>query len=120
MCKSAEYPNFTPKGSIEKLEGYEKSDPKFSGFIRYETTIAWDENCDILLEITDAYEGVEVFLNGNSLGIQVTPRYLYDLTPYLQSGRNKLAIEVTTTLERERGGRKCASGIVGQVNLYTR
>ena len=53
------------------------------------------------LEITDAYEGVEVFVNGESLGIQIIPTFRYDLTPYLRAGMNQIRIEVATTLERE-------------------
>ena len=53
-----------------------------------------------ILEITDAYEGVEVFVNGKSLGIQVVPPYRYDLTEGLVKGTNELVIEVATTLER--------------------
>lgn len=52
------------------------------------------------MKIADASEGVEVFLNGKSLGIQIAPPYLYDLTAYMEEGTNRLAIEVATTLER--------------------
>ena len=55
----------------------------------------------MVLEITDADEGIEVFLNDSSLGIQIAPPYRYDLTPHLKLGVNSLAIEVATTLERQ-------------------
>ena len=55
----------------------------------------------MLLEIEDASEGVEVFLNGTSLGIQIAPPFRYDLTGSLRQGENRLAIEVATTLERQ-------------------
>ena len=118
VCTSLNYPNFGTVKHITKPEGYEKTDRKFSGFIRYETDFSASKGQRTILEITDAYEGVEVFVNGQSLGIQITPRYLYDLTPCLKDGSNRLAIEVATTLERERGGKKCHSGITGEVNLY--
>ena len=53
------------------------------------------------IEITDAYEGVEVFVNGESLGIQVAPPFRYDLGNKLHEGENVIAIEVATTLERQ-------------------
>ena len=88
-----------------------------AGSIRYETRFAGPAQ---LLEITDAYEGVEVFVNGQSTGIQVVPPFRYDLRGLTQEGENSLVIEVATTLERERGKTKNASptGITGEVALY--
>ena len=63
-------------------------------FIRYETRFAGPAQ---LLEITDAYEGVEVFVNGQSTGIQVVPPFRYDLRGLTQEGENSLVIEVATT-----------------------
>jgi len=40
-------------------------------------------------------------VNGSSLGIQIAPPFRYDLTGALTAGRNKLVIEVATTLERQ-------------------
>ncbi len=98
-------------------EKYALTDKKFSGFIRYETRFSGKAQ---LLEITDAYEGVEVFVNGQSTGIQVVPPFRYDLRSLTQEGENSLAIEVATTLERERGKTKNAAptGITGEVALY--
>ena len=72
------------------------------------------------LEVTDAYEGVEVFLNGESLGIQVVAPFIYDLRGKVQNGENQLVIEVATTLERERNGGKSGAptGIVGDIAMY--
>ena len=90
---------------------------KFSGFLRYETCFTVKAQG---LEITDAYEGVEVFVNGQSAGIQVVPPFRYDLRGLTKDGENKLVIEVATTLERERGKAKDAAptGITGEVALY--
>ena len=81
----------------------------------------------MVLEISDAYEGVEVFLNGESLGLQVVPVYRYDLTGHLRNGVNDLRIEVATTLERERSvdpdpyrrrpAPTALSGITGKVRI---
>ena len=102
------------------MQGYEKTDKKFSGFIRYETEVDLGKVSRAVLEITDAYEGVELFVNGKSCGIQVVPKFIYDITDKLVQGKNVLRIEVATTLERERNGKsKCPTGITGKVNLYT-
>ena len=77
--------------------------------------------------IGDAGEGVEVFLNGESRGIRITPPMVYELNG--REGTNRLRIEVATTLEREcypllQGYRKmlarvpsCPSGLTGKVTL---
>ncbi len=117
VCKALDYPNFGPAAEIAKPASYALTDKKFSGFIRYETRFTGRAQ---LLEITDAYEGVEVFVNGQSAGIQVTPPYRCDLRGLTQDGENSLVIEVATTLERERGNIKSAAptGITGEVALY--
>ena len=117
VCKAADYPRFGPAREIGKPENYALIDKKFSGLIRYETHFTGKAQ---LLEITDAWEGVEVFINGKSAGIQVTPPYRYDLRGLAGEGDNALTIEVATTLERDRGNTKTAAptGITGEVALY--
>ena len=106
VCRAVDYPNFKNTRVIEKLESYAATDKKFSGFIRYETTFP----CPVkTLEITQAYEGVEAFVNGQSAGIQVTAPFVYDLRDLVKPGENRLVIEVVTTLERERGNTKTAA-----------
>ena len=74
----------------------------------------------MFLEITDAGEDVEVFVNGKSLGIQVLPPFWYDISEAVKDGENKLRIEVATTLERERKTNKKKwqpTGLTGAVSL---
>ena len=116
VCRAIDYPAFSKAAEITALESYAKTDKKFSGIIRYETGFSQPAQT---LEITDAYEGVEVFLNGESLGIQVIAPFVYDLRGKVQADENHLAVEVATTLEREQGGKNAApTGITGEVNLY--
>ena len=123
------YPAFEGEKEISLPDPLAEEQPLFSGFVRYEKSITLEDNRSVLLEITDAAEGVEVFLNGKSLGIQIVPHYLYDLSEAAVVGENKLVIEVATTLEREMSvvpdvyGREkekptCGSGITGNVKLY--
>ena len=120
ICRSIDYPNFSRRVVINKLESFSRTIKKFSGFIRYETVVTLRDFKQVALEITDAYEGVEVFVNDKSAGIQVVPSFVFDLTGLCQPGDNKLAIEVATTLERELGKtrRAAPTGITGDVNLY--
>ena len=116
-CRAVDYPQFGSPRMIAKLENYALTDKKFSGYIRYEATFKHPAQT---LEITDAYEGVEVFLNGESLGIQVVPPFTYDLRGKVRDGENKLAVEVATTLEREnnKGKNGAPTGITGEIALY--
>ena len=79
-----------------------EEEPKFSGLVRYEKQLTMETVPEsVVLSVSDAYEGVEVFVNGESLGIQIVPGYRFELAPYLQTGANEIRIEVATTLERE-------------------
>ena len=99
VCTAKEYPHFHDLKDVTLPDDYAKSDKYFSGLLRYEKQIHMAEDKKAVLEITDAYEGVEVFLNGESLGIQVVPGFRYELP--LKEGDNSLVIEVATTLERQ-------------------
>ena len=101
ICRSADYPRFQGTHSIVLPDRLEKEKPKFSGFVRYETKISAVPGKRYLLTITDAAEGVEVFVNGTSAGIQIVPTFVYDLTALLTEGENNIAIEVATTAERD-------------------
>lgn len=106
--------------------------PEFSGYVNYEASFRVEGAGSAALEITDAAEGVEAFVNGRSAGIQIVPPFRYDLTGLVKPGENSLAIEAATTLERQcynmtrddprmkmRGLKEpaCGSGITGQVRL---
>jgi hypothetical protein len=74
----------------------------FCGTIVYHKTI----NCDrddahsvsTILNL-GLVEGVsEVFVNGQSAGVQYFGRRIYDITHYLQEGENDLEVRVTTTM----------------------
>ena len=128
ICESIRYPDFREEKEITLPDRLAEEEPEFSGFVRYENEFEADGTGKVWLEITDAYEGVEVFVNGESLGIQIVPSYRFDLTPAVKPGRNSLCIEVATTLERQMAkvpdqiGRtkeaKCSSGITGEVRLW--
>ncbi len=100
ICRSMEYPDFKGEKEVDLPDSLAKELPEFSGFVRYEKTI----NCQggkMLLEISQASEGVEVFVNGESAGIQIAPPYRYDLSALTKEGENVIRIEAATTLERE-------------------
>lgn len=129
VCEGSVYPAFSEKKAVTLPDPLADEQPRFSGFVRYETNFPAKFADTVLLEIEDAAEGVEVFLNDTSLGIQIAPPFRYDLTGHLTDGSNHLAIEVATTLERQcypllKGYQKmfaskpsCRSGLTGKVRL---
>jgi len=129
VCEGSQYPEFGEKKAVALPDALAAELPAFSGFVRYETSFPALAGQNMLLEISDAAEAVEVFLNGKSLGIQIAPPMHYELQSALVSGENRLVIEVATTLERQtypmlKGFRKLLaskptgeSGLNGTVKL---
>lgn len=127
LCKSINYPNFGPEKIVSIPDSLAEEEETFSGFVRYTNTFSCISSDQIQLEITDAFEGVEVFINGTSLGIQIAPPFVYNFSNHLVTGRNQLTIEVATTLERQFAGipdifgrsfeAKSPSGINGELYL---
>jgi hypothetical protein len=134
LCSGKEYPAFAENREVSLPDSLAYEKPTFSGYARYENAFYINHDTRInsapgtILEITDAHEGVEVFINDISTGIQVVPPFRFDISKLVHPGKNTLVIEVATTLERQVGpqgfmmeqNREPASlsGITGRVNLY--
>lgn len=131
QCRSVEYPKFELHEKISLPDNLAEQQPEFSGLVRYETSMPIAKTEKTILEITEAFEGVEVFVNGRSAGIQIVAPFHYDISSFIVDGNNTLAIEVATTLERERAvgvtdifekammePPVSSSGITGIVTLY--
>lgn len=131
VCTAIEYPAFQEECDMALPDMLAEEKPEFSGFVRYEKKFFCEKSPRrMLLEIEDAWEGVEVFVNGISAGIQITSPYRYDVTELIKDGKNQIQIEVATTLERAMSGQSdpvreylglgkkvpvCKSGITGSV-----
>ena len=74
--------------------------PEFAGFLRYETEFEAGAAASAVLAIKDAYDAVEVWVNGHPAGMRICPPYRFDLGNQVKEGKNTLRIEVATTLER--------------------
>ena len=128
ICRSISYPQFEKEKEITLPDALEKEEPEFSGFVHYENTFTANAGDKVYVEITDAHEGVEVFVNGKSLGIQIVPVFNFDLSNAIMNGENRIRIEVATTLERENAKIRTSymppkdptalSGITGEVKLW--
>lgn len=128
LCESIKYQEFGQAKEIGLPDALAEEEPEFSGFVRYENEFTARKDDRMYLEITDAYEGVEVFVNEVSQGIQIVPVYRFDISSAVKDGKNQVRIEVATTLERatakipnQIGQTKEAnskSGITGEVRLW--
>jgi hypothetical protein len=123
---SEQYPDFNPWGKLESLSDVSRLEglQSFSGTMRYETDFEWSLDGDrVWMDLGDAFETSEVFVNGESLGVRIQAPYRYELSGHLRDGLNSLQIEVTNTLVKEnndmlsRIGHHEPSGLLGPVRL---
>ncbi len=131
--KAVDYPRFDHAKTVTFPDTLAKEEPGFSGFVRYETHFRAQKGSRLTLTVTDASEGIEVFLNGRSAGLQYVPPYQFDLSGFLEDGHNTLIIEAATTMERMMAANRkfripdlffglpkkpvSGSGITGEVRL---
>ena len=151
FAENKEYPKFHDEETISELVNVGRQRPDFSGFMRYETEIVLEEagnqeasgtdtadgrigENQTLLNIEDAYEGVEVWINEEYIGMKICPPYTFDITKAVQTGKNHVRIEVANTLFNRvqalngaggspmRGGPSviAPSGIVGKVSVVAK
>ena len=128
FAENENYPDFTDEMTMDVIENILK--PYFSGVVRYEASFTSSEGAHEL-ELENAYESAEVWVNGEYAGERICPPYRFDLTGLCREGENTLRIEVRTTLERKvyqmMGGKGMfgapmmnvvtPSGIVGKVTV---
>lgn len=108
FADSLSYPNFHEVTNLQTLmplnliEGYEQA----VGTVAYETILNISDDSRIIgFNLGEAYEIAEVFVNGQSLGQQIAPPYIFLDSDCLKQGDNILRIEVTNTLGTQfRGG----------------
>ena len=100
FAENKEYPNFRDEEILTELTNVGRKHPEFSGFMRYEAEMeipTLGEN-QTLLNISNAYEGVEVWVNEEYAGMKICPPYTFDITKAVKMGTNSIRIEVANTL----------------------
>ncbi len=99
---SFSYPKFqeavpTDKlGFVHQLDGWENK----AGTVRFTALLEMDKSSmtDAVLDLGEAHETAEVFLNGVSAGVRLCKPYTFELGSLLKPGKNELSIEITNTL----------------------
>jgi hypothetical protein len=133
LCISSEYPAFDDPEPVELPDSLTEKMSEFKGFACYETTFALDNKKPLLLEISDTSGSVEVYMNGDTAGMRITPPYHYDLSNLARKGKNYLAVEIAVNLgqkdrvnpepiqeKSEHGKQIKKSNIIGSIRLYTK
>ena len=101
-ARAKNYPEFTDTEICKELINISELHPDFSGTIRYETAVRLKEVPDnARINLLDAHEFAEVWLNGVLLGSEICPPYEFDCGKTLKTGENQLVIEVSNTLAHE-------------------
>ena len=101
ICETAAYPDFMPYGCMERLKNLNVPGEldRFSGVIRYETTVTLRKPAPkMLLDLGEVYETAEVYVNGRFAGLRFAPPYRFELDGLLREGMNELMVEVRNTL----------------------
>lgn len=129
IATSEQYPTFTHWNELESLKDVSRSGllPTFSGTIRYEKQLTWSkgEENQVVIDLGDAFETAEVFVNGESAGVRLAGPYQFEIGGLLQNDNNSLAIEVTNTLSKATPdffslvAHHEPSGLLGPVRILT-
>jgi hypothetical protein len=120
------YPEFKEWGSRLELANMSAPDrlPRFSGTFRYETDFDWKgPGSDASVDLGQVYETAEVWVNGERAGVRLCPPYRLEAYGLIKPGKNKLVVEVTNTLVKDKQDFLSAfaqqepSGLIGPVRI---
>ncbi|MDR2785006.1 MAG: hypothetical protein LBB83_03725 [Treponema sp.] len=133
LCNSNDYPAFGDPEPVVLPDMLTEQMSDFEGFACYETKFVLDKPMIMLLEILDTAGSVEVYMNGDTAGMRITPPYHYDLSILARKGKNYLAVEIAVNLgqkdrvnpepiqeKSEHGKQIKKSNIIGSIRLYTK
>jgi hypothetical protein len=120
LCKAIDYPEFGDPEPIVLPDILTGRMLGFSGLACYETVVVLDHPKALTLEISEAIGGVEVFMNGETLGLRAKLPHRFDLSDLAWKGKNYLAIEVAIFIKRKTiAAMKNRPRIIGDVRLFS-
>lgn len=134
-CMAKDYPAFGEAVPVTELTDIAQAHPEVMDCYRYEAVFQLREASSVLLAIDYMSDGAEVFVNDRSCGRRIAPNWVYDLTPAVHPGENRLRIDMAATPARKvaalypREGPVFSmsvpaavkpEGIIGKVKLYIR
>ena len=74
--------------------------PYFSGSLKYELDLPYNPKV-AFLELKEAFEVIELIVNGKCEDVRIAPPFCFDLTEILQPGNNHIEIIATNNLARK-------------------
>jgi hypothetical protein len=119
LCKAIDYPEFGDPEPITLPDILSEKMLRFSGLVCYETIFVLDSLKLLELEISEAIGGVEVFMNGETLGLRAKLPHRFDLSDLAWKGENYLAIEVAIFINRKDiAAKRSLPYIIGDARLF--
>ena len=119
-----EFTHYTSTDKLFNITGKDKL-TRFSGNIKYDTTINIKETGNYILDLGEVGETAEVYLNKEKVGTQIIPPYSFDISDFVKAGENTLSIICANTnayTYRDIFSRYMkfdASGVLGPITLKT-
>ena len=122
------YWKVSPKNEDKIVFNGELSEPyswtNWTGMENYTGTVKYEINADVpegakAIEINEAAEVAELFMDGNSIGVRICPPYRWDIAEFPKKSNMNIRIEVTNTADTKWGDRYSKDypdgGILGDV-----
>ncbi|WP_079912934.1 glycosylhydrolase-like jelly roll fold domain-containing protein [Paenibacillus sp. 32352] len=105
-------------GDWSEIEGLES----FSGTVHYVNRFVIEEPVSsrteqILLDLGEAHEMAEVWVNGQFAGVRMWHPYRLNIEAYVKQGENELRVAVTNSLANRIDRDKRPSGLIGPVSI---
>lgn len=100
-------------GSWTKLADYKY----VSGTAQYELTFKTKKADHIQLDLGEAHELVQLWVNEQKVGTKMWAPYDFDITDFVEDGENKLTIKVTNSKANEMDQLSLPSGLIGPVQI---
>lgn len=105
FATAKEYPNFTGAQKLSTLRDLAEIKPNWAGTARYELEFNLNTPCDTAeVVLPQAFEFAEVWISGAHAGARIAPPYRFDISGLRVPGNNRIAVEVTNTLDHAMGG----------------
>ncbi|MBQ4145745.1 MAG: glycosyl transferase family 2, partial [Clostridia bacterium] len=98
--------------------------PRFSGYMKYETSFSVNEKSGYILNLGLAYETVVVYINGIEVGKRIIAPFEFDISDYINIGENSLTVIVANNLGHKKKDAFSKfimyepSGLIGPVELF--
>lgn len=105
---------------IKRADFFSAGEEHFSGEITFikEVDLPAKKVGKIILKCEDVTAYASVYINGQFVGARIFSPYEFDLTNFLRSGKNEIAITIGSTQENAMTGSNKNAGIFGNIGIF--